>query len=220
MTSTSEHVGERTQREQQQEATMRSIDETKENVRRAIEETRRETPRFTQTITDFHNETADATREIAETFLETQKDVIISMQSAWTDVADRTAYSTGWMQPWNYYWWLTGGGMLSPIAMADFYTRWLSYMTMNFAAGARIATNMMFAGLEAARATTRYAKDSSREMSRIMSINIRSISRTTRESIVVQGEAARSTGAARTAAMTGEEGGQTREETGGATRKK
>jgi uncharacterized protein YllA (UPF0747 family) len=38
---------------QQQDAINRSIDETKDNIRRTIEEVRRETPRYSQTVTDF-----------------------------------------------------------------------------------------------------------------------------------------------------------------------
>lgn len=208
MTPASQRFGERTPKEQH-EATIRSIDETKENVRRAIDEARRETPRFAQTVTDFQNETVDATKEVVETFLETQKDVVISMHSAWSDIADRAGYPMGLMQPWNYYWWLTWGGMLSPVAVADFYARMVAFMTMNLATGARIANNMMFAGLDTVRATTRYARDSSKEMSRMMSINIRSMSHATRESVKVEGEAARMTGAAGTAATTGEEGSGT-----------
>lgn len=203
MDSTYPHLHERTQREQQKEATIRSIDETRDNVRRAIEEAKREMPRFAQTITDFQTETADATKEITDTFLETQKNVVISIQSAWADVADRTGYWAGWMQPWNYFWWLPGGAMVSPTGMADLYARMLTYMTMNFAAATRIATSMMFAGLETARATTRHAKDSSKEISRMISINVQEINRVTRESVVVRGEAASSTSAPGPAATTG-----------------
>jgi hypothetical protein len=75
---------------------------------------------------------------------------------------------------------------------------------MNFAAATRIATSMMFAGLETARASTRYTKDSSREISRMISINVQEINRMTRESsVVVRGEAASSTSAAGPAATTG-----------------
>jgi gas vesicle protein len=217
MDSTYPHSHERKHREEQKEATIRSIDETRDNVRRAIEEAKRETPRFAQTITDFQNETADATKEITDTFLETQKNVVISIQSAWADVADRTGYWAGWMQPWNYFWWPPGGAMVSPTAMADMYARMLTYMTMNFAAATRIATSMMFAGLETARASTRYAKDSSREISRMISINVQEINRMTRESVVVRGEAASSTSAAGPTATTREEEGQVRGETGGTT---
>jgi len=220
MDSTYPHLHERKQREEQKESTIRSIDETRDNVRRAIEEAKRETPRFAQTITDFQNETADATKEITDTFLETQKNVVISIQSAWADVADRTGYWAGWMQPWNYFWWPPGGAMVSPTVMADMYARMLTYMTMNFAAATRIATSMMFAGLETARTSTRYAKDSSREISRMISINVQEINRMTRESVVVRGEAVSSTSAAGPTATTREEEGQVRGETGETTIRK
>jgi len=204
MDSTYSDLRERKRREEQQEATIRSIDKTRDNVRKAIEETKRETPRLAQTITDFQNETADATKEITDTFLETQKNVVISIQSAWADVAERTGYWAGWMQPWNYYWWLPAGAMVSPTTMADLYAGMLTYMTMNFASATRIATSMMFAGLETARASTRYAKDSSKEISRMISINVQEINRMTRESsVVVRSEAASSTSAAGPAATTG-----------------
>jgi hypothetical protein len=204
MDSTYPDLRERKQREEQREATIRSIDETRDNVRRAIEEAKREMPRFAQTMTDFQNETTDATKEITDTFLETQKNVVISIQSAWADVADRTGYWAGWMQPWNYFWWPPAGAMVSPTAMADLYARMLTYMTVNFAAATRIATSMMFAGLETARASTRYAKDSSKEISRMISINVQQINRMNRESsVVVRSEAASSTSAAGPAATTG-----------------
>jgi hypothetical protein len=169
---------------QQHEAINRSIDETKDNIRRAIEEVRRETPRYSQTVTDFQNETAEATREIADNFLDSQKEVINSMQSAWTPFAERTGgggasgYWTGMMQqPWS--WWVG----LSPRDIADIYARGISAMTDSLAAGTRMATNMMFAGIEATRATTNYARQNSREIARITSNTARIFGQTTRETV-------------------------------------
>jgi hypothetical protein len=224
--STSGRIDERAQKEQQQqqqEATIRSIDETKDNVRKAIEGARRETPRFAQTVAEFQNETADVTREISDTFLDTQKDIIISIQSVWADLSDKAGYySMPWMRPWNYYWWMTGGGFVSPIAMANLYARAVAYMTANFETNTKMATNMMFAGLEAARASARYARENAKEMSRMVSINVREISRTsTRESVVVQGEAASSSSSARITSSTNTtEAGSGREDTGGTARRK
>jgi hypothetical protein len=165
---------------QQHEAIDRSIDETKDNIRRAIEEVRRETPRYSQTVTDFQNETAEATREIADNFLDSQKEVINSMQSAWTPFAERSGggggYWMGMMQPW---WWMG----LSPRDMADIYARGISAMTDSLAASTRIATNMMFAGIETTRATTNYARHNSREIARITSNTARIFGQTTRETV-------------------------------------
>jgi hypothetical protein len=203
MASSARRLDDRTQREQQ-EATIRSIDETKDNIRRAIEETRREVPRFSQTVTDLQNETVDASRDITDTFLDSQKDVINLIQSTWRDIADRTGYLMGWMQPWN--WW-TGG--MSPRDMTDMYARMVSSATENFAAGTRMATNMMFAGAEAARVGTRYARDNAREMSKMTSNTAKVMGHITRETVRVQTEgggptAGAGAGAGTTAA--GEEG--------------
>jgi hypothetical protein len=173
-------------RRQQQDAINRSIDETKDNIRRAIEEVRRETPRYSQTVTDFQNETAEATREIADNFLDSQKEVINSMQSAWTPFAERTSSSGSsnnnyWMmgmmmQPWSWM------GM-SPRDMADIYARGISAMTDSVAASTRMATNMMFAGIEASRATTNYARHNSKEIARITSNTARIFGQNTRETV-------------------------------------
>jgi hypothetical protein len=166
---------------ERREATIRSIDETKSNIRRTIEEARREMPRYSQTVSDLQNETTDAAQEISDAFLDSQKAIVNSIQSAWIDIADRMRI----MQPY-YYWWTRG--MISPRDLVDVYTRAISSATENFAASTRMATNMIFAGMEAARANTRYARENAKEMSRITSNIARAIDRKTRETVTVQDE--------------------------------
>lgn len=172
---------------QHQDAINRSIDETKDNVSRAIEEVKRETPRYSQAITDFHNETTEAIREITVTFLDSQKEVINSMQSAWAPFVERTGsggsdnknnyWMMGMMQPW---WWWMG---MSPKDMTNIYARSISVMTDLVTAYSRMVTNMMFAGIEASRATTNYAKYSSKEIARVTSITARIFGQNTRETV-------------------------------------
>src|SRR5688572_10612088 len=78
-------------KQEQHQATVRSIDETKNNIHQAMQELRSETPRYSQAITDFQNQTVDATQEIAQNFLDSQKEVINSFQSVWTPIVHRTA---------------------------------------------------------------------------------------------------------------------------------
>jgi hypothetical protein len=202
---------------QQQDAINRSIDETKDNIRRTIEEVRRETPRYSQTVTDFQNETAEATREIADNFLDSQKEVINSMQSAWTPFAERTSSSGSgnnnyWMmgmmmQPWSWM------GM-SPRDMADIYARGISAMTDSVAASTRMATNMMFAGIEASRATTNYARHNSKEIARITSNTARIFGQNTRETVSKMQEGSyggTTTGTGTAATTTGRTTGTTEE---------
>jgi hypothetical protein len=173
---------------QHQDAINRSIDETKDNVGRAIEEVKREAPRYSQTVTDFHNETAEAMREITVTFLDSQKEVINSMQSAWAPFAERTGSSGGSGSNNNYYWmmgmmqpwWWMG---MSPRDMVNIYARSISAMTDLVTASTRMVTNMMFAGIEASRATTNYAKYSSREIAKVTSVTARIFGQNTRETV-------------------------------------
>lgn len=177
-----ERTAEYSQRHQE-EAINKSIDETKDNIRRAIEEVRRETPRYSQTVTDFHNETAEATREIADNFLDSQKEIINSIRLAWTPFVERAgggSVGNYWMSMYQPLWWM----VLSPKDMVDIYTRGISAMTDWLAAITRMATYMMFAGMEATRATTNYARQNSREISRITSHTVRIFGQSTRETVV------------------------------------
>jgi hypothetical protein len=172
-----------------QEAVNRSFDETKDNVSRAIDEVRRESPRYSQIVSDFHNETSDAMREITITFLDSQKEVINSMQSAWAPYAERTG-SSGDRSDSNYAmmnmmqpWWGWGWTGISPRDMATIYARNISAMTDLVTASTRMVTNMMFAGIEATRAATNYARYSSKEIARVTSITARAFGQSTRETV-------------------------------------
>ena len=56
-------------------------------------------------------------------------------------------------------------------------------MTDLVTASARMATNMMFAGIEATRATTNYAKYSSKEIAKMTSNTARIFGQNTRETV-------------------------------------
>jgi hypothetical protein len=167
------------QQHEQHEATIRSIDMTKDNIRRSIEETRKETPRYSQTVTDFQNETADASMDIADNFLESQKEVINSMQYAWAPMAERIGQVAN-------YWTSSMNPFFSPREMADIYTRTIGAMAEAYVASTRVATNMVFAGMEASKATTNYARQNAKEASRITSNTARSFAQTAKETVQVQ----------------------------------
>jgi hypothetical protein len=163
------------QQDEQHQATIRSIDETKNNIHLAIEEVKRETPRYAQSITDFQTQTADAVQEIAHTFLDSQKDVINSFQSAWTPVVQRTAATT-----------MNTAGTIpffSPQQIADVYARTIGAFTEAYVTSTRMATNMMFAGLEATRATTNYTRQNAKEAARVTSNTAKSFGQTARETV-------------------------------------
>jgi hypothetical protein len=109
-------------------------------------------------MSDFQRQTVDTTREIADSFLESQKDIANSFQSAWTPVASST------MNFWFPYTNLPG-------AMAEAYTRTIATMAESVVTGTRIANNMMVASMESMRTTMDYARDNIRDMTRLASGN-------------------------------------------------
>ena len=88
--------------------------------------------------------------------MDSQKEVINSIQYAWTPIDQRTGYNwtTGMMGRSHYY---------SPREMADTYARTIGAMTEAYVASTRMATNVLFAEMEATRATTNYTRQNARE---------------------------------------------------------
>jgi len=67
-TETSQYAG-----QQQQYAVNRALDDTRDNIRRSIDEARSQIPRYTQSVNDYQEQTIQASREIAENYIESQK---------------------------------------------------------------------------------------------------------------------------------------------------
>lgn len=173
------------QQQHHYQATIRSIDETKNNIHQALEEVRKETPRYSQAITDFQVQAVDATHEITHNFLDSQKEIINSIQSAWAPVIQRTTYNnnnlmtatTTTTNPFLFF---------SPGQIADMYARTVGAITEAYVASTRMATNVLFAGIEATRATTNYARQNAKEAARITSNTARTFAQTSRETVQVQ----------------------------------
>ena len=72
---------------------------------------------------------------------------------------------------------------MSPRDMVNIYARSISAMTDLVTASTRMVTNMMFAGIEATRATTNYAKYSSRELAKVTSATAKIYGQNTRETV-------------------------------------
>ena len=76
----------------------------------------------------------------------------------------------------------------SPEQMANIYARTIGAMAEAYAASTRMATNVLFAGLETTRATTNYTRQNAKEASRITSNTARAFGQAARETVQVQGE--------------------------------
>jgi hypothetical protein len=141
--------------QEQQQSVNRALDETKNNIRRATDEARRDIPRYTQIVNEYQEQTIQATREIADNYLESQKEIINSLQSALVpqmEAANRV-FTSNWI--------------VSPRHIADNYARIVSSFADNAIAATRLVNNTIFANLEAFKTSVQNARDNAKEYSRI-----------------------------------------------------
>jgi hypothetical protein len=132
--------------------------ETKDHIRKAKDETRRDNPRYTQAGNEYQEQTIQAATEIADIFLESQKEIINSFLSAWVpqiEAANRV-FTTSWV---------------SPRDLADNYARVLSALADSTMAATRLTNNTMLPNIEAFKTSIQQAMDNVKELLRI-GINI------------------------------------------------
>jgi hypothetical protein len=74
------------------------LDETKNNIRQTTKEAQREIPQYTRMIDDMLQKTIKTTREITDSYIESQKDIIKIYQSVWP------SYIENVNRFWSYWW--------------------------------------------------------------------------------------------------------------------
>jgi hypothetical protein len=74
------------------------LDDTKNNIRQTTKEAQREIPQYTRMIDDMMQKTIKTTREITDSYIESQKDIIKTYQSVWT------SYIENVNRFWSYWW--------------------------------------------------------------------------------------------------------------------
>src|SRR6476619_8464575 len=71
------------QQQEFNESVNRALDQTKDNINRSIEESRNQIPHYNNIVNSYQEQTLQAVREISENYIESQKSIINSFQSAW-----------------------------------------------------------------------------------------------------------------------------------------
>jgi hypothetical protein len=154
------------QREQQ--SINRSLDETKNNIRRTADEARKDIPRYTQIVNEYQEETIQAARQMADNYLESQREIINSVQSVLVpqiEAANR-AVTSNWA---------------SPRHVTEHYARLVSAFADNTIAVTKLVNNAVFANLEAFKTSVQSARDNVKEFSRIGVNNARAFEQVARE---------------------------------------
>ena len=157
--------------EQQKEhhhAINRALDETKDNIRKSTEEARNEIPRYIQTVNEYQEQTIQASREIADNYIESQKQIINSLQSALVPQIEKAnrMLTSNW---------------ISPRHLTEIYANMVSSFADNMIAATRLVNNMMFASMDAFKTSMQRSKDNVKEVSRIGVNNARTFEQMSRE---------------------------------------
>jgi hypothetical protein len=132
------------------ESVNRSLDQTKDNINRSIDESRKQIPRFNDIVNSYQEQNLQAVKEITENYIESQKSIINSFQSAWRPF-NQNVNTT--VNAWN-----------SPDAAVNAYSRLVSTCADNAVTYLRTTNNIIFSNMESMKSVMKHAKDNSKQI--------------------------------------------------------
>ena len=140
---------------EQQQAVNKALNETKDEIKVAAREVSKEIPQYTQMLGDIQEETIKTTREIADNYIESQKEIISIYQSVWTPFLENAN-----SRFWNYWW-------ISPKGLAETYGTVVNSFADNVVSATRLTNNAISTNMGLASTVLQQTKDNSKEFSRL-----------------------------------------------------
>ena len=135
------------------ESINRSLDETKDNIRKSIDESKNQIPKYNNIVNSYQEQSLQTAREISEEYIDSQKEIISSLQSAWRPINE------------NYSSMVTS--FASPDSIAKAYTRFVSNWADNAVSAIRLTNNIIFSNLDSMKSVLQQAKDNSKHLSNL-----------------------------------------------------
>jgi len=132
------------------ESVNRALDQTKDNINRSIEESRNQIPQYNNIVNNYQEQTLQAAKEITEHFIESQKSIINSFQSAWRPFNQNINTN---INSWN-----------SPEAVANAYSRLVSTYADNAVTYLRTTNSIIFSNIDSMKSVMQQAKDNSKQI--------------------------------------------------------
>src|SRR3954463_6850109 len=132
------------------ESVNRSLDQTKDNINRSIDDSRKQIPQYNNIVNNYQEQTLQAVKEITENYIESQKSIINSFQSAW--------------RPFNQNFNTTVNTWNSPEAVANAYSRWVSNVADNAVTYLRTTNSIIFSNMDTMKSALQQAKDNSKHI--------------------------------------------------------
>ena len=135
------------------ESISRSLDQTKDNIIRSIEESRNQIPRYNNIVNTYQEQSLQTAKEISEEYIESQKAVINSLQSAW--------------RPYSESFNGMATTIASPDSMTKAYTKFVSIFADNAVSAIRLTNNIIFSNLDSMKSTLQQAKDNTKHLTNL-----------------------------------------------------
>jgi hypothetical protein len=135
------------------ESVNRSLDEAKDNIKKSIDESKNQIPRYNSIVNSYQEQSLQTAREISEEYIDSQKQVISSLQSAWKPYNE------------NYNGMITS--FASPDSIAKAYSRFVSNFADNAVSAIRLTNNIIFSNLDSWKSTLQQARDNSKHLSNL-----------------------------------------------------
>ena len=133
------------------ESVNRSLDETKDNIKKSIDESRNQIPRINSIVNSYQEQSLQTAKEISEEYIESQKQVVNSLQSAW--------------RPYNEAFNGLVTNFFTPDAAVKAYTTFVSTVADNTVSAIRLSNSVIFSTLDAWKPALQQTKDISRHIS-------------------------------------------------------
>lgn len=158
----------RREEKQQERAIDKSIEETKDNVKKVFQQVGRELPEVTSTFHDYHEQNIRQIRDMTNTYLDSQKEVAKSLVSAATSTPLTNNVFTLIFAPWMH-----------PQLMADNYVKAANNLAETAVSAARLSTDLIQVAMDQGKSSIEYAYANTKAVSQYMTDNARSFSEST-----------------------------------------
>src|SRR4051812_11260806 len=135
------------------ESINRSLDEAKDNIRKSIDESKNQIPKYNNIVNSYQEQSLQTAREISEEYIDSQKEIISSLQSAWRPINENCSSMVT--------------SCASPDSIAKAYTRFVSNVADNAVSAIRLTNNMLFSNLDSMKSVLQHAKDNSKHLSNL-----------------------------------------------------
>jgi hypothetical protein len=135
------------------ESVNRSLDEAKDNIKKSLDESKNQIPRINNIVNSYQEQSLQTAREVSEEYIDSQKEIINSLQSAWAPYSESF---NGLVTRFS-----------SPDAATKAYARFVSNVADNTVSAIRLTNNIIFSNLDSWKTVMQQAKDNSKHLSNL-----------------------------------------------------